>query len=72
MGKKTTKQRVYTNDFKTEAVALAKKKEKPVRSIEATPEITEHILRRWMQASQETAGSAQHSFPVHRIPRLPA
>jgi len=46
MGKQTTEQRVYTNDFKTEALALTKKKEKPIIPIAATPEITEHMPHR--------------------------
>ena len=75
MKKKNTERRVYTKEFKAEAVALAEKKEKPVSQIARAfgpmdLGINENMLRRWMQASREAAGSGQHRtagspFPGH-------
>jgi transposase-like protein len=69
MGKKNTERRVYTKEFKAEAVALAEKREKPVSRIAADLGINENMLRRWMQASRETAGSGMQAFPGHGRPR---
>jgi transposase-like protein len=65
---------VYTKEFKVEAVALAEKREKPISQIARTfgPRylgINENMLRRWMQASRETAGSGIQAFPGHGRPR---
>jgi transposase len=70
MGKKGSQRRVYTKEFKVEAVALAEKREKPISQIARTfgPKdlgINENMLRRWMQTSQETAGSEVQAFPCH-------
>ncbi len=69
MGKKSTERRVYTKEFKAEAVALAEKKEKPVSRIAADLGINENMLRRWMQASRESAGSGLQAFPGHGRPK---
>ena len=69
MKKKNTERRVYTREFKAEAVALAEKKEKPVSQIAKDLGINENMLRRWMQAFRETAGSGQQAFPGHGRPR---
>jgi len=69
MGKKSTERRVYTKEFKAEAVALAGKKEKPVSQIAKDLGINENMLRRWMQTSRETAGSGVQAFPGHGRPR---
>jgi transposase len=74
MEKKSTERRVHTKEFKAEAVALAGKKEKPVSRIAADFGINENMLRRWMQASRQAAGSGLHRtegspFPVHGRPR---
>jgi transposase-like protein len=69
MGKKGSSRRVYTKEFKTEAVALAEKKEKPVSQIAADLGINENMLRRWMQTSGQTAGSGVQVFPGHGRPR---
>jgi transposase-like protein len=69
MGKKGTERRVYTKEFKAEAVALAEKREKPVSRIAADLGINENMLRRWMQAARETAGSGLQAFPGHGRPR---
>jgi transposase len=68
MKKKSTERRVYTKEFKAEAAALAEKKEKPVSLIAKDPGINENMLRRWMQASRETAGSGIQAFPGHGRP----
>jgi transposase len=68
MGKKSTERRVHTKEFKAEAVALAEKKEKPVSRIAADLGINENMLRRWMQASRQAAGSGIQAFPGHGRP----
>jgi len=69
MGKKSTERRVYTKEFKAEAVALAEKKEKPISRIAVDLGINENMLRRWMQASRESAGSGLQAFPGHGRPK---
>jgi transposase len=69
MGKKGIERRVYTKEFKAEAAALAEKKEKPVSRIAADLGINENMLRRWMQASRESAGSGLQAFPGHGRPK---
>jgi transposase len=69
MGKKGKERRVHTKEFKAEAVALAEKKEKPVSRIAADLGINENMLRRWMQASRESAGSGLQAFPGHGRPK---
>jgi len=69
MGKKGIKRRVHTKEFKAEAIALAEKKEKPVSRIAADLGINENMLRRWMQASRESAGSGLQAFPGHGRPK---
>ena len=69
MGKKSTERRVHTKEFKAEAVALAEKKEKPVSRIAADLGINENMLRRWVQASRESAGSGLQAFPGHGRPK---
>ena len=69
MGKKGTERRVHTKEFKAEAVALAEKKEKPVSRIAADLGINENMLRRWVQASRESAGSGLQAFPGHGRPK---
>ena len=69
MRKKSLERRVYTKEFKTEAVALAEKREKPISQVAKDLGINENMLRRWMQASRETAGSGKQAFPGHGRPR---
>jgi transposase-like protein len=69
MGKKGSPRRVYTEEFKAEAVALAEKKEKPVSQIATDLGINENMLRRWMQTSGQMAGSGIKAFPGHGRPR---
>ena len=65
MKKKGTERRVYTAEFKVEAVALAEKREKPVSQIAKDLGLNENVLRRWMQTSREAAGSGMRPFPGH-------
>jgi transposase len=69
MAKKVTVRRVYTTEFKTEAVALAEKREKPVSQIAKDLGLNENVLRRWMQRARETAGTTAKPFPGHGRPR---
>ena len=69
MGKKGTGRRVYTKEFKAEAAALAEKKEKPVSRIAVDLGNNENMLRRWVQASRESAGSGLQAFPGHGRPK---
>jgi transposase len=69
MGKKGTERRVYTEEFKSEAVALAEKKEKPASQIAKDLGINDGVLYRWIQQSREAAGSGIKAFPGHGRPR---
>jgi transposase len=69
MAKKATVRRVYTAEFKTEAVALAEKREKPIGQIAKDLGLNESVLRRWMQHARATAGTAVKPFPGHGRPR---
>ena len=69
MGKKNLERRSYTKAFKIEAVALAQKREKPVSQIAKDLGIHESVLRRWIQQTQESAGTGLPSFPGHGRPR---
>jgi transposase len=72
MRKKGTERRVYTKEFKAEAAALAEKWEKPVSRIAVDLGINENMLRLWMQASRQTAGSGSQAFQGHGKRILPA
>jgi transposase len=65
METKNKKRRVYPKEFKAEAVALAQKREKPMRQAAADPGINENILHRWIQRSREAGDSGQAPFPGH-------
>jgi transposase-like protein len=69
MGKKGTERRVYTPEFKAEAVALAEKREKPISQIAKDLGLNETMLRRWMAQTKETEGSGVRVFPGHGRPR---
>jgi transposase-like protein len=49
MGKQNKERRVYTKEFKAEAVALAEKREKPVRQIAVDLGNNGTVLYRWIQ-----------------------
>jgi transposase len=69
MGKRSAGRRVYTKEFKAEAVALALKREKPINQIAQDLGISGKILYHWMQVSRETAGGGIKAFPGHGRPR---
>ena len=69
MGKKGTERRVFTMEFKAEAVALAEKREKPIGKIALDLGLNESVLRRWMAEAREAAGTGIRAFPGHGRPR---
>jgi transposase-like protein len=48
MGKKGVERRVYTKEFKAEAVSLAEKREKPISQAAVDLVLNESMLRRWI------------------------
>ncbi|MDR1374247.1 MAG: transposase [Treponema sp.] len=64
MGKKMKERRVYTEEFKAATVALAEKREKPVRQIALDLGINENQLYRWIQRSK-AADDRLPAFPGH-------
>lgn len=68
MGKKNTERRVYTKEFKAEAVALAEKGEKAVGKIASDLGVNESMLYRWVKQSRGTVNGIQ-AFPGHGRPR---
>ena len=69
MAKKTIERRVYTKEFKAEAVALAEKGEKPISHVAKDLGLNENVLYRWMRQKQESEGSGLPAFPGHGRPR---
>jgi len=69
MGKKGTDRRVHTKEFKSEAVALAEKREKPIGQVAADLGLNESVLRRWMHEAQEAANTGVRAFPGRGRPR---
>jgi len=69
MRKKGKERRVYTREFKAEAVALAEKRDKPVSQVAKDLGLNENVLRRWMQQTREVASSGLPAFPGHGRPR---
>jgi transposase len=69
MGKKDMKRRVYTPEFKAEAVALAEKREKSIHQVALDLGVNESVLRRWMQEAREAGGTGLPPFPGHGRPR---
>jgi len=68
MGKKNTERRVYTKEFKLEAVALAEKREKPISHIAKDLGINENMLYRWIHQTRG-AGNGIQAFPGRGKPR---
>ena len=68
MGKKSIERRVYTKEFKAEAVVLAEKKEKSVSQIAKDLGLNESILWRWVHEAREAAGNGIQAFPGHGRP----
>jgi transposase len=60
---KYKERRVYTNEFKAEAVALAKKQEHPVSRIAADLGINHNMLLRWIQHTEASAERGLNPFP---------
>ena len=69
MKKKGSERRVHTKEFKSEAVALAEKREKPISRIAKDLGINENMLRRWMQQTREAADSGLRVFPGRGRPK---
>jgi transposase-like protein len=69
MKRKGTERRIYTKEFKAEAVALAEKREKPVSQVAVDLGINENMLRRWVQQTREAADTGVRAFPGHGRPR---
>ena len=65
MAKKNKERRSYTKEFKTEAVALAEKKEKPISQVAKDLGLNENVLRRWIRQTKEAEGTASTVFPGH-------
>jgi transposase len=65
MGKKNEERRVYTKEFKSEAAALAEKREKPISHVAKDLGVNESVLYRWMRQAQEAAGGGLPAFPGH-------
>jgi len=70
MAKKTIKRRSYTEEFKTEAVALAEKKEKSISQVAQDLGLNESMLRRWITETKEASGlqatgASVRAFPGH-------
>ena len=63
MGKKSPVRRVYTKEFKAEAVALAEKREKPIGQAAKDLGINESMLGRWMSEARAAAGTGTPAFP---------
>ena len=69
MRKKESERRVYTREFKSEAVSLAQKGEKPVSQVAKDLGLNESMLRRWMAEARESTGTGAPAFPGHGRPR---
>jgi len=69
MKKKGSERRVHTKEFKTEAVALAEKREKPISKVALDLGINENVLRRWMKQMREQADTGLPAFPGHGRPK---
>jgi len=65
MARKNKERRSYTKEFKTEAVALAEKKEKPISQVAKDLGLNENVLRRWITQTREAAGTNVRVFPGH-------
>ena len=65
MAKKNRERRSYTKEFKTEAVSLAEKKEKPISQVAKDLGLNENVLRRWITQTREAAGTNIRVFPGH-------
>ena len=69
MGKKGSERRVYTKEFKAEAVALAEKREKPIGQVAKDLGLNESMLGRWMTEARKAANNGVTAFPGHGRPK---
>ena len=69
MKKKGIERRVYTKEFKAEAVALAGKRDKPISHVAVDLGINGNMLRRWIKQTREEADTGLKAFPGHGKPR---
>jgi transposase len=69
MGKKDKERRVYTKEFKAEAVALAEKREKPISQVARDLGISDNLLYRWMNQKRNSEATGIQAFPGHGRPR---
>jgi transposase InsO family protein len=72
MGKKDKKRRVYPEEFKAEAAALAEKREKPVIQAARDLGISGTALHKWMKQSREAGREGLPPFPGHGRPPVTA
>jgi transposase-like protein len=66
MGKQRTKWRMYTQEFKTESVALVAQYEKPVSQIAADLAVNEIMPRRWVKKCAGSGGNQPAAIPRTR------
>ena len=59
MGKKKSERRVYTKEFKLEAVALAEKREKSISQIAKDLGLNENVLYRWVHQARGAENGIQ-------------
>jgi transposase-like protein len=69
MARKMKERRQYTKEFKTEAVILAEKKEKPISQTAKDLGLNENVLRRWITQTREADGTNTSVFPGHGRPK---
>jgi transposase-like protein len=69
MGKKDSTRKVYTKEFKAEAVCLAEKREKPVGQVARDLGLNESMLGRWMTEARKATGTELPAFPGRGRPR---
>jgi transposase len=65
MARKNKERRSYTKEFKTEAVALAEKKEKPISQVAKDLGLNENVLRRRIRQTLDAEGTNIRVFPGH-------
>jgi transposase len=69
MKKKDKERRVYTKEFKAEAVALAEKREKPTSHVAKDLGINENMLYKWMCQKRDSEATGTKAFPGHGRPK---
>jgi transposase-like protein len=69
MKKKDMERRVYTKEFKAEAVALAEKREKPISQVAKDLGISENMLYKWMSQKRNSETTGIQAFTGHGRPR---